>query len=91
MHISLKCLSLQDLNEGLEEQKEEILRKLSSHLLSIAKRHECYRVLWRICCDLNDSVLLRNLMVWIWLFYSFFFFFSFPFCMQNCRFAAECR
>lgn len=52
----------QDLNEGSEEQKEEILRKLSTHLLSIAKRHECYRVLWRICCDLNDSALLRNLM-----------------------------
>jgi nuclear pore complex protein Nup133 len=68
MYTPLKCLFLQDLNEGFEEQKEEILRKLSSHLLSIAKRHECYRALWRICCDLNDSVLLRNLMVWIWLF-----------------------
>ncbi|KAK4577053.1 hypothetical protein RGQ29_027530 [Quercus rubra] len=51
----------QDLNE--DEKKEEILQKLSSRLLSIAKRHECYRAMWRICCDLNDSVLLRNLMM----------------------------
>ncbi|KAG6662966.1 nuclear pore complex protein NUP133 isoform X1 [Carya illinoinensis] len=52
----------QDLNRGFEEQKEEIRRKLSLHLLSIAKQHECYRTLWRICCDLNDAALLRNLM-----------------------------
>ncbi|KAK9284642.1 hypothetical protein L1049_023818 [Liquidambar formosana] len=52
----------QDLKEGNEEQNEEILRKLSSGLLSIAKRHEGYQTLWNICCDLNDTVLLRNLM-----------------------------
>uniref|UniRef100_A0A2N9HRM5 Nucleoporin Nup133/Nup155-like N-terminal domain-containing protein n=1 Tax=Fagus sylvatica TaxID=28930 RepID=A0A2N9HRM5_FAGSY len=52
----------QDLNEGSEEKREELLRNLSSRLLSIAKQHECYKAMWRICCDLNDSVLLRNLM-----------------------------
>ncbi|KAB1208705.1 hypothetical protein CJ030_MR6G006663 [Morella rubra] len=52
----------QDLNGGFAEPKEEILRKLCSRLLSIAKRHESYGTLWRTCCDLNDSVLLRDLM-----------------------------
>ncbi|KAA8524826.1 hypothetical protein F0562_011249 [Nyssa sinensis] len=52
----------QDSSEGTEEQIEVILRKLSSNLLSIANRHEGYRTLWNICCDLNDSELLRNLM-----------------------------
>lgn len=52
----------QDSNEGIEEQKEVILKKLSSSLLSIAKRHEGYLTLWNICCDLNDAVLLRNIM-----------------------------
>ncbi|GKV18340.1 hypothetical protein SLEP1_g28739 [Rubroshorea leprosula] len=51
-----------DINVGSEEQKEENLRKLSSNLLSIAKRHEGYQTIWDICCDLNDSVLLRDLM-----------------------------
>ncbi|XP_062107214.1 nuclear pore complex protein NUP133 [Humulus lupulus] len=49
----------QDLSDGSEE---EILRKFSSQILSIAKRHECYNTLWKVCCDLNDSDLLRNLM-----------------------------
>ncbi|GAV78363.1 Nucleoporin_C domain-containing protein/Nucleoporin_N domain-containing protein [Cephalotus follicularis] len=52
----------QDMNEGIQEQNEEMLRKLSSSLLSIAKRHEGYKTMWEICCDLNDSVLLRKLM-----------------------------
>ncbi|XWS47321.1 hypothetical protein CRYUN_Cryun14cG0142500 [Craigia yunnanensis] len=52
----------QDITDGTEENKEEILRKLSSSLLSTAKRHEGYQTLWNICCDLNDSGLLRNLM-----------------------------
>lgn len=56
-------ISLQDPNEGMEEQKEVVLKKLSSSLLSIAKRHEGYQTLWNICCDLNDAVLLRNIMV----------------------------
>ncbi|KAM1373475.1 hypothetical protein ACFX2I_024171 [Malus domestica] len=52
----------QNLNEGTEDLKEEILARLSSCLLPMAKRHECYSTLWKICCDLNDSGLLRNLM-----------------------------
>ncbi|PHT43052.1 Nuclear pore complex protein [Capsicum baccatum] len=51
---------LQDLGEAAEEQK--IFGKLSSGLLSIAKRHEGYKTLWSICCDLNNSELLKNLM-----------------------------
>lgn len=54
---------LQDLSEGDEEQGEEIFRNLSSRLLSIANRHEGYQILWTICCDLNDSDLLRSFMV----------------------------
>ncbi|KAL3510013.1 hypothetical protein ACH5RR_029414 [Cinchona calisaya] len=53
---------LQDSSGGTEEQNGELLRKLSSRLLLIAKRHEGYQMLWSICCDLNDSELLRNLM-----------------------------
>lgn len=56
-------LSLQDLGEGNEEQCELILRELSSHLLSIAKRHEGYQTMWNICLDLKDTEVLRNLMV----------------------------
>ncbi|PON80716.1 Nucleoporin [Parasponia andersonii] len=52
----------QDLSEETGVHMEEILRKSCSQLLSIAKRHECYDSLWKICCDLNDSELLRNLM-----------------------------
>ncbi|XP_012081441.1 nuclear pore complex protein NUP133 isoform X2 [Jatropha curcas] len=52
----------QVLNVGSNEPNNEILRKLSSRLLSIAKRHEGYNTMWSICCDLNDSILLRNLM-----------------------------
>ncbi|KAK4492929.1 hypothetical protein RD792_000256 [Penstemon davidsonii] len=53
---------LQDSAEENEEQSKDILRKLSSRLLSIAKRHESYQTMWSICCDLNDSELLRSLM-----------------------------
>ncbi|KAE8690154.1 NUP133 protein [Hibiscus syriacus] len=52
----------QDLADNPEESQEEILKKLSSSLLSIAKRHEGYQTMWNICCDLNDSGLLKNLM-----------------------------
>lgn len=45
-----------------KEQKDMILRELSSNLLSVARRHEAYRTLWNICCDLNDSALLKDLM-----------------------------
>lgn len=62
-YLSLNLLSLQNLNEGTEDLKDEILARLSSCLLPMAKRHECYSTLWKICCDLNDSGLLRNLMV----------------------------
>ncbi|XVF21128.1 hypothetical protein REPUB_Repub12eG0064100 [Reevesia pubescens] len=52
----------QDITDSTEENKEEILRKLSSSLLSTAKRHEGYQTMLNICSDLNDSGLLRNLM-----------------------------
>ncbi|XVE78325.1 hypothetical protein DITRI_Ditri13aG0135600 [Diplodiscus trichospermus] len=52
----------QDITDGTKENKEEILRKLSSSLLSTAKGHEGYQTMWNVCCDLNDSGLLRNLM-----------------------------
>ncbi|KAJ8748588.1 hypothetical protein K2173_007578 [Erythroxylum novogranatense] len=52
----------QIFNIGSDEKNEEILRKLSPSLLSIAKRHEGYNTMWSICSDLNDSVLLTNLM-----------------------------
>ncbi|KAF8414232.1 hypothetical protein HHK36_002232 [Tetracentron sinense] len=52
----------QDSDELIEERKEIFLRDLSSPLLAIAKRHEGYQTLWNICCDLNDTVLLRSLM-----------------------------
>ncbi|XP_021724504.1 nuclear pore complex protein NUP133-like [Chenopodium quinoa] len=45
-----------------KEQKEVVLKELSSNLLSVARRHEAYRTLWNICCDLNDSNLLKELM-----------------------------
>lgn len=54
---------MQDLIEGAEEPNEEAIMKVTSHLLSIAKQHGCYRVMWTICCDVNDSELLRNIMV----------------------------
>lgn len=63
IYAFLNCLSFQDLNEVVEEKDVEMLRKLSSSLLSTAKRHEGYGTLWKLCCDLNDSELLRNLMV----------------------------
>ncbi|XP_027061322.2 nuclear pore complex protein NUP133-like [Coffea arabica] len=53
---------LQDPDGGTEVQNDEVIRKLSSKLLHIAKRHEGYQTLWSICCDLNDSELLKNLM-----------------------------
>ncbi|XP_016453974.2 nuclear pore complex protein NUP133 isoform X1 [Nicotiana tabacum] len=53
---------LQHSGEGSEEQKLEIFGKLSSGLLTIAKRHEGYKTLWSICCDLNNTELLKNLM-----------------------------
>ncbi|RDX89751.1 Nuclear pore complex protein NUP133, partial [Mucuna pruriens] len=51
-----------DSIEGAGEQNEEAIMKVTSHLLSIAKRHGCYKVMWTICCDVNDSELLRNIM-----------------------------
>ncbi|XP_022135834.1 nuclear pore complex protein NUP133 isoform X2 [Momordica charantia] len=53
---------LKDFRGGLVEKNVEILRKNSSRLLSVAKQHECYSILWNICCDLNDPELLRKLM-----------------------------
>lgn len=56
------------MDESAEEKNVEILKKLSSSLLPIAKRHEGYKTMWKICCDINDSELLRSLMVLIRLF-----------------------
>ncbi|KAL0445240.1 UNVERIFIED_CONTAM: Nuclear pore complex protein [Sesamum latifolium] len=53
---------LQDSTEENEEQRKDIMMALSSNLLSIAKRHEGYQTMWSICCDLDDSELLRSLM-----------------------------
>ncbi|XP_054818410.1 nuclear pore complex protein NUP133 [Prosopis cineraria] len=47
---------------GNENQSEEAVLKITSHLLSIAKRHGCYKIMWQICCDINNSELLRNIM-----------------------------
>ncbi|KAL6135129.1 hypothetical protein ACLB2K_067357 [Fragaria x ananassa] len=52
----------ENLNDGSDDINEELLGKLSSCLLPMAKRHECYSTLWKICCDINDSELLKNLM-----------------------------
>ncbi|CAH9135887.1 unnamed protein product [Cuscuta epithymum] len=52
----------QDIKEGFTQEQEEMFRKLSSGLFSIAKRHEGYQTLWNICTDLNDFNLLRTLM-----------------------------
>ncbi|XP_077221980.1 nucleoporin, Nup133/Nup155-like protein isoform X2 [Tasmannia lanceolata] len=51
-------------SDGIDvvELKEASLRELSSPLLSIARRHEGYQTQWNICCDLNDTGLLRSLM-----------------------------
>ncbi|XP_014504766.1 nuclear pore complex protein NUP133 [Vigna radiata var. radiata] len=51
-----------DSFEVAGEQNDETIMKLTSHLLSIAKQHGCYKVMWTICCDVNDSELLRNIM-----------------------------
>ncbi|XP_058070662.1 nuclear pore complex protein NUP133 [Magnolia sinica] len=51
-----------DKDTDVYHQIEADLRELSSPLLSIAKRHEGYQTLWNICCDLNDTGLLRTLM-----------------------------
>lgn len=52
----------QDSVDENGEQKEVMLRELSLNLLSIARRHEAYPTLWNICCDLNNSTLLKELM-----------------------------
>ncbi|XP_074272833.1 nuclear pore complex protein NUP133 [Silene latifolia] len=52
----------QDSVDENGELREVILRELSSNLLSVARRHEAYQTLWNICCDLNDSILLKELM-----------------------------
>lgn len=59
----LICMYLQDSKDIPEEPRGVTHTKLFSHLLSIARRHEGYQTLWDVSCDLNDSVLLRSLMV----------------------------
>ncbi|KAK3031989.1 hypothetical protein RJ639_036194 [Escallonia herrerae] len=62
INVEMSGCRIQDLGEGTEEQDGEVFGKLSSSLLSIARRHEGYQTLWNICCDVNDSKLLRKLM-----------------------------
>ncbi|KAK9691265.1 hypothetical protein RND81_09G185600 [Saponaria officinalis] len=57
--VNARC---QDSVDENGELGEGILRELSSNILSVARRHEAYQTLWNICCDLNDSVLLKELM-----------------------------
>ncbi|KAI4384924.1 hypothetical protein MLD38_003008 [Melastoma candidum] len=52
----------QDAGEATDQEKVEKFRALSANLLSMGKQHESYKTLWSICCDLNDSVLLKNFM-----------------------------
>lgn len=54
----------QDIDKAsdIDNPEEAKFRKLYSRVLSIAKRNEGYQTLWNICCDLNDTGLLRSLM-----------------------------
>ncbi|KAG2298023.1 hypothetical protein Bca4012_009215 [Brassica carinata] len=52
----------QNVNERAEMTDEDIFKNRCSDLLSIAKQHAGYKIMWRICYDLNDTGLLRNLM-----------------------------
>ncbi|PKI64225.1 hypothetical protein CRG98_015412 [Punica granatum] len=67
------CLEMQlDYLVGVEQplgvqdfegnKQDEIHKDLLTRLLGVAKQHECYSTLWNICCDLNDSMLLKTLM-----------------------------
>ncbi|VFQ93699.1 unnamed protein product [Cuscuta campestris] len=55
-------VNTQDSEQDFTHEHEELFRKLSSGLFSIAKRHEGYQTLWNICTDLNDLNLLGTLM-----------------------------
>ncbi|KAL9243982.1 hypothetical protein vseg_017807 [Gypsophila vaccaria] len=57
--VDARC---QDSIDENGELREGILRELSSNILSVARRHEAYQTLWNLCCDLNDTVLLKELM-----------------------------
>lgn len=52
----------QDLHKATEEQRDVIFKEVSAHLMYIAKRNQGYQTMWNICCDVNDSELLKNLM-----------------------------
>ncbi|XP_076915342.1 nuclear pore complex protein NUP133-like isoform X1 [Bidens hawaiensis] len=49
-------------SEVVEDHNKDIVQKLPSNLLAIAKRHEGYQTLWNLCFDHNDLELLRSLM-----------------------------
>ncbi|XP_010412509.1 PREDICTED: nuclear pore complex protein NUP133-like isoform X3 [Camelina sativa] len=53
---------IQGIRDRTERTDEDIFRNRCSNLLSIAKRHAGYNIMWRICYDLNDTGLLKNLM-----------------------------
>ncbi|KAG2266286.1 hypothetical protein Bca4012_076269 [Brassica carinata] len=44
------------------KERTDIFRNRCSDLLSVAKRHAGYKIMWKICYDLNDTGLLKNLM-----------------------------
>ncbi|KAG2307089.1 hypothetical protein Bca4012_083945 [Brassica carinata] len=52
----------QGVKERTDMTDEDIFRNRCSDLLSVAKRHAGYKIMWKICYDLNDTGLLKNLM-----------------------------
>ncbi|KAJ9551537.1 LOW QUALITY PROTEIN: hypothetical protein OSB04_015582 [Centaurea solstitialis] len=62
LYQQVKGFNQATYQDSSEEQNEEIMQKLSSNLLAIAKRHEGYQTLWNLCFDHNDLELLRSLM-----------------------------
>ncbi|GAB2256855.1 hypothetical protein Droror1_Dr00022914 [Drosera rotundifolia] len=59
--VEFQCQAKDSMEEA-QEEKELIFRRLSTNLLSTARRHEGYHTLWNICHDLNDTALLKNFM-----------------------------
>ncbi|MCO5568369.1 hypothetical protein L7F22_022068 [Adiantum nelumboides] len=49
--------------ENGEQKRRNVLRKLYSPSVSLARRHAGYQTLWDICSELKDMVTLRNFMV----------------------------
>ncbi|KAK4743626.1 hypothetical protein SAY87_009938 [Trapa incisa] len=64
LYRQIKDVSLTRQQGSIEVggQQGEVYKDLLSRLLCMGKQHECYSTLWNVCCDLNDTVLLKNLM-----------------------------